>query len=132
MFQDYLSIPLSPPQWRHTITGPGKANSDISSFPWTAGPADTAKCEGEGYHHDPEVLVRTEVDSFLQALFHGLTHLTASSTYPPQNSSQAYFVFLTGGHVPPLRATVISQGRQLSRPSIPIHLDKRWVTKSHV
>lgn len=90
-------------------------------------------CEEEGCHHDLEMPVSIKADSsFLQALLHRPPHHTANSTHPPENSSQAYFVFLTGDHAPPLRATVISQGRQLSRQSIPIHLEKRWAIQGHV
>lgn len=90
-------------------------------------------CEEEGCHHDLEMLVSIKADSsFLQALLHRPPHHTANSTHPPENSSQTYFVFLTGDHAPPLKATVISQGRQLSRQSIPIHLEKRWATQGYV
>lgn len=89
-------------------------------------------CE-EVCHHDLEMLVSIKANSsFLQALLHRPPHHIANSTHPPENSSQTYFVFLTGDHAPSLRATVISQGRQLSRQSNSIHLEKKWAIQGHV
>lgn len=110
-FQSYLSSCRSTPQWGHRVTGSGKANSDICTFLWTGGSADTAGVKEKAPSNDPEMPVCTEADScsFLQALLHWPTHLTATPPLP--SSSQAYFVFLTVDHVPLLRATVISQRR---------------------
>lgn len=130
-FQSYLSSCQSTPQWGHRVTGSGKANSDICTFLWTGGSVDTAWVKEKAPSNDSEMPVHTEADSsFLQALLHRSTHLTATPPLP--NSSQAYFVFLTVDHVPPLRATAISQRRRLSRQSIPIHLDKKWAIPCQV
>lgn len=130
-FQCYLSIRPSTLHWGHRITGSGKADGDIGTFLWTGGSADTACMEEKAPSNDPEMPVSAEADSsFLQALLHGPTHLTATPPLP--NSSQAYFVFLTVDHVPPPRGTVISQRRRLSRQSIPIPLDKKWAIQCQV
>lgn len=133
MFQYYLSIPPSPPQRGGTESlALGRLTATCPPFhgPWAVLTLPVWRRHLPPWSRDACVYRSWQL---LPAGSAPQAHTPHSAPHPPpQNSSQVRLVFLTGDHVPPLRATVISQGRQLSRQSIPIHLDKRWATQSHV